>query len=172
MSYHRPMLPLGQLGWIMPEMANYGLTDSDRILPKNGSCGDVYAVQGALKDQGYYSGNIDGNLGKGSTAAIAAFSKAKGIGVISWPNATFCAKLREEQQKLLVAEFEKRNPPPPPEGGGQDGPIPISPGGGQPIQAAPPVQVAPAQDNMMLYIGAGVIGLLAIGAAVYMARSS
>lgn len=165
------MLPLGQLGWIMPEMASYGLTDSDRILPKNGSCGDVYAVQGALKDQGYYSGNIDGNLGKGSTAAIAAFSKAKGIGAISWPNVTFCAKLREEQQKLLVSEFEKRNPPPPPEGGGQDGPVPISPGGGQPGQAAPPVQVAPADDNMMLYIGAGVIGLVAIGAAVYLARS-
>lgn len=169
MSYHHSMLPLG---WIMPEMASYGLTDSDRINPTaKASCGDAKAVQGALKDQGFYSGAIDGILGKGSVSAIAAFSKAKGIGNISWPNPTFCAKLREEQQKLLVAEFERRNPPAPPQtqGGGQVAPVT---GGGvtpvAPIDQPLPVAV---EDNTMLYVAAGVVGLVAIGAAVYLARS-
>lgn len=161
------MLPLG---WIMPEMAGYGLTDSDRINPTaKASCGDAKAVQGALKDQGFYSGAIDGILGKGSVSAIAAFSKANNLGAISWPNATFCAKLRSNQEALLNGEYERRNPPQQTQGGGQV--APVTGGGVTPVapidQPLPVVQ----DDNTMLYVAAGVVGLVAIGAAVYLARS-
>ena len=175
MSYHinsvrvPGLYGVGGLGWLMPEMSGYGLTDSDRIVPSAKLCGDAKAIQSALKDQGFYSGAVDGVLGKGSVSAIAAYSKAKGLGTISWPNPTFCAALKADQEKLLVAEFERRNPPAPPPAQGGDG-QPVSPvyssQGQQPSQQAP---VAPAaEDNTMLYI-AGAVGLVGVGLAVYLA---
>ncbi len=175
MSYHHStILPLGALGWPMAEMSSYGMTDSDAIIPNKALCGNTATMQGALKDQGYYKGPIDSNIGSGTQAAIKAFSLANGLGSKVWPDPAFCAKLREKQNIALNAEYEKRNPPPPPEvgpGGGGDI-IPAPPPGGQPAQpggqqvspAAPP----PPPDNTMLYVAGGA-GVLLLAAGVYFA---
>lgn len=166
MSYHRSMLPLGALGYPMPEMASYGLTDSDAILPTKALCGSAKVVQSALKDQGFYNGQIDGILGAGSVSAIKAFSLAKGIGNKSWPDPVFCGKLKEQQNLLLNSEYEKRNPvvEPPPDGGV----VSVTPGSGSPSSSLPGSigPAAPAsEDNTMLYAGAAafvVIGLVGL----------
>jgi hypothetical protein len=201
MSYHHSMLPLGQmasgegglgctscsrgagsyelrgLGWIYDEAATYGLTDSDRLVPNKALCGDPYAVQGALKDLGFYNGPIDGNLGKQSTSAMAAFSKAKGLGNVSWPNPTFCAQLKGEQMSLIQLEYEKRNPPKPVVD--QNGNVTVPPvqTGNQtvtPGSSSTPV-VVPAEDKSRTYLmvgGFAFAGLLALGLVVYAAKGS
>lgn len=163
MSYHRSMLPLGALGYPMPEMASYGLTDSDSILPSKALCGSAKVVQSALKDQGFYNGQIDGILGSGSVAAIKAFSLAKGIGSKSWPDPVFCGKLREQQNLLLNAEYEKRNPvvEPPPDGGGT-----VTTGSGTPSSSLPGSigpAAPPGEDNTMVYVAVGVAAVLGLG---------
>ena len=165
MSYHRSMLPLGSLGYPMPEMASYGLTDSDAILPNAKLCGSAKVIQSALKDQGFYTGQVDGILGSGSVAAIKKFSLANGIGSKSWPDPVFCAKLREKQNLLLNAEYEKRNPPPPP--------TPEQPGANQPPgtlnqppatpPAQPPVVAAEEDNTLFIAAGVGVLALAAVG---------
>jgi len=156
----------------MAEMASYGMTDSDSINPSKPLCGDARAVQGALRDQGYYKGSVDGILGSGSVTAIKNFSLANGLGSKSWPDAAFCQKLREKQNLALNAEYERRNPPPPPEvgpGGGGDI-IPAPPSGGQPVSPGSPNAAPPpaAEDNTMLYVAGGV-GVLAVAAGIYFA---
>lgn len=164
MSYHRSFLPLGSLGYPMPEMASYGLTDSDSINPSAKLCGSAKVVQSALKDQGFYKGQIDGILGSGSVSAIKAFSLANGIGGKSWPDPVFCGKLREKQNLLLNEEYEKRNPvvePPP----NVSPSVPVTPGQPAPVSPSSPVTpVAAAEDNTVLYAaGAAVVVLGLVG---------
>lgn len=175
MSYHRSLLPLGALGWPMPEMAGYGMADSDAILPNKPLCGSAMTVQAALRDQGFYKGPIDGQLGSGSVTAIRNFSIANGLGSKTWPDPAFCAKLKEKQNLALNAEYERRNPPPPEPSGGGGGGVPATgpievvdvttPGsGGGGSSAAPAAQ----EDNTMIYV-LGAVGVLAIAAGAYFA---
>lgn len=157
----------GGLGWADPEHATYGLTDSDLVQPSKGLCGSAKVIQGCLKDQGYYNGPIDGVLGSGSVAAIKKFSADKGIGNISWPNATFCDALRSSQYVLITAEYARRHPPTP------DGQVIVGPDGQ--VVAPPPEKIIepPEEDNTrtyLLYGGFAVAALLALGLVVY-ARS-
>ena len=197
MSYHNSMLPLGQmasgegglgcttcskgtgsyelrgLGWIYDEAATYGLTDSDRIIPSKPLCGDPYAIQGALKDLGYYKGKIDGDLGKQSTAAMAAFSKENGVGNVSWPNVAFCTRLKDLQKALIEVEYEDRHPPKPVIDQNGNVTVPVQTGVDQklPVQVAPPVE----EDNTRTYVMIGgfvAAGLIALGLVVYASRDS
>lgn len=166
MSYHKSMLPLGALGWPFEEAATYGYTDPDRIVPSAKLCGDAKAVQSALKDLGFYNGAIDGVLGKGSASAMAAYSKARGIGNISWPNAVLCTQLRTDLDKLIYQKYDERHPPQP-QGGQPGGAIDpggtVTPGGGTvtPGQAAPPV-VDGSVDNTRTYLFVGGLAVFAV----------
>jgi len=170
MSYHKSMLPLGSLGWPsgLEEAASWSpsVTDPDRIRPVNGTCGDAKAIQGALKDLGYYSGAIDGILGKGSVSAITKFSSAKGIGNISWPTAVFCNALKDSQTAFVRAQYDLKHPQPV----GPDGQVqPVGPGGQvQPV--GPGGQVAPpggggeesSTRNYLLIGGFAVAAILGV----------
>lgn len=48
---------------------------------KQNTVGDiqVYALQKALRELGYYSGSLDGNYGTGTASAVKAFQKANGL---------------------------------------------------------------------------------------------
>jgi len=170
MSYHKSMLPLGALGWPtgLEEAAGWSppVTDPDRISPTaKAACGNVLAMQGALKDQGYYSGAIDNVIGKGTQAAIKQFSLDNGLGPKIWPDPTFCAALKGKQLALLQGKYEALHPPQP-QGGQPDGTQPgggvVTPGGGTvtPGQVAPPVVTG--EDNTRTYLFVGGLAVFAV----------
>ena len=51
-------------------------------------------LQQLLRDKGYYSGEIDGNPGRGTRAAIAAFQESIGLPADGEPNRDILQKLR------------------------------------------------------------------------------
>lgn len=53
------------------------------------------ALQQLLKEKGYYSGSIDGNIGKGSRDAIRLYQREAGLEVTGEPTADILLKLRE-----------------------------------------------------------------------------
>ncbi|MCO6185030.1 lytic murein transglycosylase [Rhizobium sp. L1K21] len=55
---------------------------------------EKFEIQERLKALGYYQGEVDGNLGSGSKAAIAAFQKRKGLKVDSEPSKALLEHLR------------------------------------------------------------------------------
>jgi membrane-bound lytic murein transglycosylase B len=52
-------------------------------------------LQRLLKKQGYYDGEIDGNLGKGSRAAIAEFQRKAGVNPDGAPSKSILLLLRK-----------------------------------------------------------------------------
>jgi peptidoglycan hydrolase-like protein with peptidoglycan-binding domain len=171
MSYHKSMLPLGALGWPagLEEAAGWSppVTDPDRISPTaKAACGNVLAMQGALKDQGYYTGTVDNTIGKGTQAAIKQFSLDNGLGRKIWPDPTFCAALKGKQLALLQGKYEALHPPQP-QGGQPGGAIDpggtVTPGGGTvtPGQVAPPV-VDGGVDNTRTYLFVGGLAVFAV----------
>lgn len=63
---------------IISVVTNWG--GSVQTLSKVGSTGDeVRKVQTQLRDQGYYTGNIDGIFGSGTKSAVTRFQRAKGL---------------------------------------------------------------------------------------------
>lgn len=174
MSYE--LRGLGQLGWLIDDYATLGLTDSDQIKPTSALCGSAKVIQSSLRDLGYYTGPIDGQLGSGSVAAISKFSVDKGLGKITWPNAAFCTALKKAMEEKLAAAFTAAHPTETGPGGGGD----VVPGGGSGQTTTPVVSggggttasggqsgstTAPTEatsTKTYLWIGAGVLGLIGV----------
>lgn len=83
------------VGMLADRLAGYGgLVQS---WPRPAGSLDVdekFEIQSRLKELGYYSGEVDGNLGSGSKAAIMAFMKKKGIDGDAEPSKTLLNHLR------------------------------------------------------------------------------
>lgn len=151
-------------------ISGLGALDAAVIQPTRPLCGNARNVQQGLKDLGFYSGPIDGILGKGSTSAIGAFSRARGIGNITWPNPVFCAE--------LAKALDEANAPPPqvtPDGGVQPGSAivttptgntqVVAPSTNTPAPTPPEPWYAGDTGKIALMGGLGVTALLVVAVA-------
>lgn len=84
------------VGLLADRIAGYGGLDQKWPRPPGSLDVDQkFEIQKRLKALGYYDGNIDGNLGSGSRAAIAAFQTQNGLKATGDPSHTVLEALRQ-----------------------------------------------------------------------------
>jgi len=84
------------VGVLSDEIAGYG--GVDQAWPRPAGSLDVrqkFEIQSRLKALGYYDGEIDGNIGSGSRAAIAAFQAQNGLTANGLPSQNVLRALRQ-----------------------------------------------------------------------------
>lgn len=83
------------VGLLADEIAGYGGVDQPWPRPTGSlNMAQKFEIQSRLKALGYYDGNIDGNLGSGSRAAIAAFQTQNGLTATGEPSHKVLEALR------------------------------------------------------------------------------
>lgn len=144
--------------------------------PTCSNTGNYAPLQQMLADLGYYFGPIDGTMSAGGPTQQAAqqFARAEGMDQYAPIDNAFCERLIQrwgEQQS-----GGQTAPPGTPNGKPAKNAALLDPGarfltsrGGSteqgPTQDPPPPADAP--NNKMLYLGAGILGLLVVGGAAY-----
>jgi len=84
------------VGLLADRIAGYGGVDQNWPRPAGSlNVDQKFEIQTRLKALGYYDGDVDGNLGSGSKAAIAAFQAQKGLKATGEPSHTVLQALRQ-----------------------------------------------------------------------------